>query len=657
MHSSSSPDPSSETRPSELIAAPERALAWPRGVYLWAGQATIDLHRVKFPDIPVDEAAHRAAHRPEAARELAARGVELAFLSWSWGFPPEEETVHHQEFREAVANYRAEGIAVLAYVQASNCVARGSYGDKDWYATTPDGRTIPYFTTRLMTCWNHPEWIERVGDLSEAAMDAGADGVFFDNLWMGATPWTVGGRVGGFAGCACRRCRAAFAEASGGYAIPRRLGPGEPAATYHRWRADTVTRRLAGWGGRIRARNPDAIVVANECDAGLRDIRSLFGLELASAAAEQDLLLVENVAMPRYEPDRGRLVSNGLPLRFVRARTTAPIAAVTYEAGIGLDGVPSTVRVRRAVAEAAAVGAGPVLKGTEYRDATGAFSVITAPDFREVREAAGSLFRWIGDHAHLYADARPEPEARIYLDDDGLRDRWAATAAPAFATAMALTRAGVSYGFVGHEELPGDGPDSQIDDGPPARAGAASPLAPGGPILVPPGARQPDDASGAIIVPVDPALLGSLGLVSGALDLWVVRWLLHPVLSRVGRLYFASARVRGLFDRLGLTRRFLESPYFRVPARYGEVARLIGPRVGPHVVTTSPVLVERWRRPGGGWRLHLVNYDDAPVGLAIRHDPAERPAVSTPDAATRLLSADAGETRVELELYAVVELS
>ncbi|MFO7893884.1 MAG: hypothetical protein R6U63_09125 [Longimicrobiales bacterium] len=611
-------------------------------MYLWAGQATIDLHRVKFPDIPVDEEAHVAAHRPEAARELAARGVELAFLSWSWGFPPEEEAAHHEEFRAAAANYHAEGIVVLAYVQASNCVARGSYAGRDWYATTPDGRTVPYFTTRLMTCWNHPDWIERVSALSEEAIEAGADGIFFDNLWMGATPWVLGGRVGGFAGCACPRCEASFARTSGGREIPRRIGRDEVSRAYLRWRAELVTRRLGEWRRRIRWHRRGAIVVANDCDVGLRDTRSLFGLDLTTAAPEQDLLLVENVAMPRHEPDRGRLVSNALPLRFVRARAAGrPMAAVTYESGIGLDGAPSPVRARRAVAEAVAVGAGPVLKGTEYRDASGAFSVITAPDFREVREAVGSLFRWLGDHPDLHADAHPAPEARVFLDGDGLRDRWVATAGPAFATAMALTRAGVSVGFI-------DG-DGLTDD-----AGHV-PTSARGPVLVPPGARRPDHVGDASVVAVDPALLNSSRLPD-VLDLRPVRWLLHPLLTRVGRLYFGSARVRRLFDALGLTRRFLESPYFDVPARYRAVAALIGPRSGPFVEATTPVLVERWRRPDGGWRLHLVNYDETPVRLTIHHDETDGAVLSTPDPGTRMLRTDPGETFLELELYAVLEL-
>jgi Hypothetical glycosyl hydrolase family 15 len=174
-----------------------------RGVYLWAGDATVRLQRAKFPDADVDVDAHRHAHSSEAARELAATGINYAFLTMNWGFPPEEETEYWDQFNDAVGRYHGEGFRVIGYVQASNCLAEGSHAGRDWYARTPAGRTIPYYRNRLMTCWNHPDWIEQVAARARQVVAAGADGVFFDNLWMGATPWILDGRVGGFAGCAC----------------------------------------------------------------------------------------------------------------------------------------------------------------------------------------------------------------------------------------------------------------------------------------------------------------------------------------------------------------------------------------------------------------------------------------------------------------------
>ena len=171
-----------------------------RAVYLWAGSATVDLHHAKFPDRPVDAAAHRHAHTPEAAALLADAGFNWAFLSLNWGFPPERERAHRAEFEEAVRAYHGNGLRVIGYVQASNCLATGSYADRDWYAVTPAGRRVSYFRNRLMTCWNHSDWIREVGDRADLAIRLGADGVFFDNAWMGATPWVLGSSVGGFAG-------------------------------------------------------------------------------------------------------------------------------------------------------------------------------------------------------------------------------------------------------------------------------------------------------------------------------------------------------------------------------------------------------------------------------------------------------------------------
>src|SRR5262245_63763378 len=82
-------------------------------VYLWAGNATIALQRVKFPDIRIDTAAHLQAHEPLGAYCLANTGIDLAFLSMNWGFPPEIERQHWRDFEQAVLTYRTAGVSVL----------------------------------------------------------------------------------------------------------------------------------------------------------------------------------------------------------------------------------------------------------------------------------------------------------------------------------------------------------------------------------------------------------------------------------------------------------------------------------------------------------------------------------------------------------------
>ena len=603
-----------------------------RGVYLWAGQGTIDLLRVKFPDLDVDEAAHREAHRLETARSLAAQGVNWAFLAMNWGFPPEWEQAHWAEFATATEAFQSAGIKVAAYVQSSNCVAAGSYADRDWYAVTPDGRRIPYYHGRFMTCWHHPGWQEEVAANARRAIERNADAVFFDNVWMGAMPWTLAGATGGFAGCACPRCREAFRRAHDAE-MPERIDDGPASRLYLRWRAEVVAERLAQWRDLVRAEREDALVLANNCDVILRDTRTLFGIDLTLTARGQSALLIENVAAPRL--DETRLVANALPLKAIRALVPErPILSLAYERGIGLDGPPDPARLVRTIAEAAAVGVAPLVKASEYLNANRQFTVLTASELAPAREAVGRILPWMQTHSDLYEGLEPDPDVAVYYDRVGMEERWGATAPATFAVALSLLEEAVPFEFVTAE---------QIESG---RAAA-------GIILVPPGAAPPPSSSARVVF-----LKSSSVDVPGAPSRWlgsaIGRRLADRPLRRVTSAYFGSARVRRLFDRSGLTGRFLQSPFFRLPRRRKELHRLLPPPSSPHLRAAWPVLAERWRRADGTRLLHLVNYGPAPN--TVRTSLADGPALTlhTPDEETRLYQWPR-QAILDLEHYAVLE--
>jgi hypothetical protein len=618
------------------MTAPGGTPAALRSVYLWAGQATIDLQRVKLPDIPVDEGAHTAAYGPAAAGELARAGLNCAFLSMNWGFPPEIERTHWEDFARAAAVYRAAGFRVLGYVQASNCVVTGSYTSRGWYAITPDGRAVPYYASRRMTCLNNPEWLAEVHNHAMRVLELGGDGVFFDNIWMGATAWVLGGAPGGFAGCACERCRSSY-RADSGREMPRRLGHDAESAAYLDWRAGVVARRLGDWAAAIRERKPSAWVVANNCDVILRDSIALMGIDPPRVARCQDALLVENVAMARYEPRRRRVVANALPLKALQALVPdRPVLALTYEHGIGLDRRPSALRLRRALSEAVAVGASPVLKGSEFLDTSGRLTVLTASDFTPMLEAAGSFLRWLHEHERLYRDSAPAPLAGIYLDAAGLRERWGRVTPATFAVATALLAEAIPFAFYTAADL------------------AAPSFAPP-PILVPPGVAPPvTAAAGVRLVVVPLGLIDVPAAPSRFLGRRPVRFLADRPLRSLARRYFGSARVRRMVDKSGLTARFLESALFTVPKRSAEIRRLLdlaGPR---RVESEAPVLVERRRTPDGRLRLHIVSYTDAPQKVIVHGTAGPLAAWYSPDAATSV-EADGGEIRVQLETYVVLE--
>jgi hypothetical protein len=620
-----------------------------RGVYLWAGSATVDLHAVKFPDIPIDVGAHLAAHEPDAAQDLAGRGLNWVFLSMNWGFPPEREARHWTEFERAAAHYGEAGFHVVGYVQASNCLAEGSYAERDWYALSPRGRRIPYFRNRLMTCWNHEDWIAEVEARAHRVVDAGADGVFFDNLWMGGTPWVLGGRVGGFAGCACTRCRAALREATG-LLPPTRLDTDHRSRRYLDWRAAVVTRRLEGWAAAVRARRPGARVLANNCDIILRDTRALFGIDPVALAPAQDAILIENIAMPRWDPARRMLIANALPVRAAQALIPdRPILTVTYEHGIGLDGPPDPRRLRRAVAEAVALGASPVLKGSEYIGPDGRFTVLTAAAFRPLRDAVTDLLQWIAGHEALLAGAVRTPDVEVLYDETAFAWQWSPTASGTFALAQALLALGVPFAFATAASLA-----ARADGGlvrPAARGAAASSAVPL-PLLVPPGLNPPVGAGRVIHVPARALSLPDPGAATRAGR--VVHRAADPLLRALSAGYFGSARIRRRVDRSGLTAAFLRSPFFRLPRDVTALAALLPPTHRPAVRSDAPLLVERRRSADGRCLLHLVNYADTPTAVELPERRGPRPALYSPDPGTRWC--DGGSRlRLALDCYAILE--
>ncbi|MCL7972069.1 MAG: putative glycoside hydrolase family 15 protein [marine benthic group bacterium] len=606
-----------------------------RGVYLWAGRATIDLNQVKFPDMQVDEKAHLNALTPAAAAELASVGFDLAFLSMNWGFPPEREVHHWREYQQAVAAYHAEGIRVLGYVQSSNCLAAGSYRNRDWYAVTPRGERIAYFRDRLMTCWNHPEWIREVESHAVRAVEAGADGVFFDNIWMGSPAWSLGGTVAGFAGCACVRCRDLF-RAETGLAVPTRLSD-DPAvrAGYVRWRSELAAARLRDWADAARAARPGAITAANVNDAMLRDIRSLLGIDLERLQGALDILLVENIAMPRFEEERRRLVANALPLKALQARAPRiEVAGLTYETGIGLDGQPAPSRAYRAVAESVATGASPVVKGTEYLDSRYRFTVMTCPEFRPLRKALTPLLQWIDDHRDLFAGSTSDAEVGILLDRDLDAVDWEVSAPLGLAIGLLLIRRGIPFRYVDSEHLK-----------------SASGLTR---LLVPEGASVPDVGPGVRVVVVGRTELGIRARTSLVRSASALRWADLPI-RRLVAAYFRHARVRRLLDGIGLTAKFLESSHFSLPplsARMNERLRDLRP---PAVDTSTAVLVERRRAVDGSLLVHLVNYTDSLTPVDVDPGPLGTPELLSPDRYSRMAApGPEAPVRVNLDRYAVL---
>jgi hypothetical protein len=602
-----------------------------RPIYLWAGPGTIRMNRVKFMDQPVDEEAHHEAHRPEgAARVVDDLFCNWVHLSYNWGFPPEIEQEDWAAFEEAARVYHARGARVFAYIQSSNCVFEGSFRQKDWYALDPAGRRIYYYSRRYMVCMANPEWRRHLKDRVRGAIERGADGIFVDNLWHGAMPFSLGGAWQGAAGCFCPRCRAAYREAAG-QDIPLDVNGGDPAAArYLRWRSEQVTGLMSELAAHARALQPGTPISANDFDIFNRDSYLIYGQDLAALAGVQDVTMIENFSLPKWQPEAARLTNNALTIRNALAVVAgrAHFSVLSYDTGIGFDSAFPVRRYLQAIGEAAACGASLTVKGTEYFEG-GQHTMLTTARHADIHRAVGQMNRWLAGRTDLYEGRRNAAPVGLLFPGEALWLNWHRLSPVYYGAGQTLLAAGLPWRVV----LPGgdlEGIETLLAFGKfPALPGDVRAID----VLALPG-WQPRPAS---------LLARQRGLrrASAALT------------DTLTRAYFGSRPARRLMDRLGVFRTFSQSPQFTLPPEAARRALLdaVGP-VFPRVLAESPVLIDVWRR-GGETQAHLVSYAGQPQTVHVGLGRAVSGVILTPGAADEQ-PFGGREVALALDIYAVL---
>ncbi len=610
-----------------------------RPVYLWAGPGTVRMNRLKFMNAPVDEQVHAEAHTARGAQRMADEaGFNWAYLTYDWGFPPEVEQEDWTDFRRAVAVYHDAQVRVFGYVQTSNCVYDGSYRAKDWYAQDSRGRLFYYYTGRYMTCWTHPDWLAHLREITRGIVEAGADGVFYDNPWYGAQPIHFGGAWLGPTGCYCARCRAAFRAATG-LEMPERVAPetDERSRVYLRWRAAQVTATLAELANYARSLNPEIVISSNDFDAVMRPSYLIYGIDLQGLSAVQDVIMIEDYGLPRWEMaeqnDEPLLVNNALTLRTARALIgDTPLSTDPYDKGIGMDAVYSARRFQQGIAEAAACGAAMVVKGTEYVE-DGAFTLLTAEQFALQREAIGEIHHWLAENTALYESRANAASVGILFPGDALWQTWDRVAALYFGLGQTLLVAGIPWrvvtpesDWVGLKVLLHLG-ESEIKD------------------TAPPTLRTIDISQ---LRGWEKPRLSFLARHDTA-RAWV-----SDIVSWLYRAYFEQRWARRLGDKLGLVHFFLQTPYFRLPSKVARRTLLnaLGERPYPRVTADAPMLVELWQQ-GEQWQLHLVNYANSEQRVTVEFSGAVYGQIISPDSQAKKFSG--ARIEIPLDVYDVLQ--
>jgi hypothetical protein len=608
-----------------------------RPIYLWAGPGTIRMNKVKFMDFPVDEEGHHAAHRAPVANLVAnALYSNWVHLTYNWGFPPEVEAEDWEDFRLAVDAYHQAGCFVFAYIQASNCVFSGSFAEKDWYARDAKGRKIYYYSGRYMTDWTHPEWIQHLQDRATGALERGADGIFFDNMWYGDRPNSLLGAWLGGAGCYCDRCRTLYKTETGAD-IPEKILPERPeVAEYLRWRTGQVTKTIGMLADTARKLKPGTPISANDYVVTMHNSFLVYGIDVEALARIQDVIMVENFALLRWdETPQPRLANNALTIRNTRALIGehAHLSVLSYDMGIGFDPVYPPRRHQKAIAEAAALGASMTVKGTEYNDGQ-RMTLLTAPDYQAQQLAIGAYQRWLDENHSLYQNRVNRAPVGLLHPGEDLWRHWMALSPIYYGASQVLTWAGIPWRVV--------------------RAG--DPLDGLSVVMTFTPAEGPDtfQSSSAAHIHI-PALPGwgwkkpSLAAKGG---------LLHDLAAGVGafllRAYHGSKFARWLMDKLQMAKLVFRTELFDLPDRnLIEALRSALPgEVFPRVTAEKPVLIEVWEQAGQR-QVHLVNYGTEAQTVSLHLDAPARVKVVSPDRREKQIL-EGTVLKLDLDIYAIL---
>ena len=133
-------------------------------------------------------------YRPETVRFLREAGINLIWVTFSNGFSIETEAPHQEQLRRYIDECHRQGIRVMAYESIANMFWEDMQQfvpeSREWAHIGADGKPTPYgagdYTkmgrvTRYMADLRKPAWRAYLCRRIDLAIDAGADGVIYDN--------------------------------------------------------------------------------------------------------------------------------------------------------------------------------------------------------------------------------------------------------------------------------------------------------------------------------------------------------------------------------------------------------------------------------------------------------------------------------------------
>lgn len=146
------------------------------------------------PSIPDHIAAMTDWYDFRTIRLLREAGINTIWVTFSVGFSIPTERRQMELLTRYADECHRQGIRVIAYQSVANMFWEDMFEhvpeSRDWVAMSPDGKPVPYgagdYTkmgrvTRYMAKLAHPGWREYLRKRIDLAIDAGMDGIFYDN--------------------------------------------------------------------------------------------------------------------------------------------------------------------------------------------------------------------------------------------------------------------------------------------------------------------------------------------------------------------------------------------------------------------------------------------------------------------------------------------
>ena len=131
---------------------------------------------------------------PGTIRIAQAAGLNTLWITFSVGFANETESTHQQQVCQYIRECHRAGIRVMAYESLANIFWEDLFvvhpAAANWPCIGKDGKPVPYGAanfakvgriTRYMADLTKPEWRDYLRGRVDLAIDAGADGITYDN--------------------------------------------------------------------------------------------------------------------------------------------------------------------------------------------------------------------------------------------------------------------------------------------------------------------------------------------------------------------------------------------------------------------------------------------------------------------------------------------